>query len=185
MSPPRAYVPYYEHGITVAIRISMKYISLCLLLFCFTAVAHSTAPDQPSHDVKLLLGISAFLDEEIPFDHFIAGGSVRFGLTKRFSVEPQFLYMSGPGSDRDYTLIGNISYDLLTAPWYSIYVVGGAGLLHHTEQFPSGEFSATEWTANGGIGVRLRLTEQFFVAPEFRFGWEPLISTQVGIGYSF
>lgn len=163
----------------------MKYISLFILLLCLISFAHSAEPDQPSNDFKLVLGASAFLDEEIPFDHFIAGGSVRFGLTKRLSVEPQFLYMSGPGSDRNYTLTGNISYDLLTSSRCSIYVVGGAGLLHHTEQFPNGEFSANEWTANGGIGVRLHLTEQCFVAPEFRFGWEPLLSTQVGIAYSF
>jgi hypothetical protein len=163
----------------------MKYISLCLLLFCFASFTHSAEPDQPSHDLKLVLGTSAFLDEEIPFDHFIAGGSLRFGITKRFSVEPQFLYMSGPGSDRDYTLTGNISYDLLTAPRFAVYTVAGAGLIRHSERFQRGEFSVNEWTVNGGIGVRLYLTERFFVAPEFRFGWEPLLSTQVGIGYSF
>jgi hypothetical protein len=163
----------------------MKYISLCLLLFCFASFTHSAEPDQPSHDLKLVLGTSAFLDEEIPFDHFIAGGSVRFGITKRFSVEPQFLYMSGPGSDRDYTLTGNISYDLLTAPRFAVYTVAGAGLIRHSERFQRDEFSVNEWTVNGGIGVRLYLTERFFVAPEFRFGWEPLLSTQVGIGYSF
>jgi hypothetical protein len=162
----------------------MKYITLSLLLFCFTPIAHSAV--QPSNDFKLVLGASAFLDEEIPFDHFIVGGSVRFGLTKRLSVEPQFLYMSGPGSDRDYMLTGNISYDLLSAPRYSIYVVGGGGLFHHTEQFPIvGEFSDNEGTFNGGIGARLYFTEQFFIAPEFRLGWEPLLITQVGIGYRF
>jgi hypothetical protein len=161
----------------------MKYICLLILLFCIASIAYSD--DRPSIDFKLVLGASAFLDEEIPFDHFDIGASMRFGLTKRLSVEPQFLYMSGPGSDRDYTLTGNISYDLLTAPKYSIYVVGGGGLLHHTEQFSTREFSDNEWTANGGIGVRLRLTEQFFLAPEFRFGTEPLLTTQVGIGYSF
>lgn len=163
----------------------MKYISLCLLLFCFASIAYSAEPDQPSNDFKFVLGTSAFLDEEIPFDHFIAGGSVRFGLTKRLSVEPQFIYMNGPRSDRDFTFTGNISYDLLTAPRFAVYAVAGGGLIRHTERFPSGDFSVNEFTANGGIGLRLHLTERLFVAPEFRFGWEPLLSTQVGIGYSF
>jgi hypothetical protein len=162
----------------------MKYISLCFLLFCCASIAYSD--DRPANDFKLVLGASAFLDEEIPFDHFIAGGSVRFGITNRLSIEPQFLYMNGPGTDRDYTLTGNVTYDLLTAPHFSVYVVGGGGLIRHTESFPqSGDFSVNEWTANGGIGVRLRLVDQFFIAPEFRFGWEPLLTTQVGIGYSF
>jgi hypothetical protein len=161
----------------------MKYISLFALLFCFASITYS---DEMNHDVQLIIGTSAFLDEEIPFDHFDVGASMRFGLTKRLSIEPQFLYLSGPGSDRDYMLTGNISYNLLNAPRYSIYVVGGGGLLHHTEQFPiSGEFSDSEWTASGGIGARLRLTEQFFIAPEFRFGFEPLLTAQIGIGYAF
>jgi len=160
----------------------MKYISLLVLLLCFASITYS---DEMKHDLKLIIGASAFLDEEIPFDHLNVGGSMRFGLTKRLSIEPQFLYMSGPGSDRDYMLTGNISFDLLSAARYSIYVVGGGGLFRHTEEFLIGEFSDNEWTANGGIGVRLHFTEQFFIAPEFRFGWEPLLTTQVGIGYSF
>lgn len=160
----------------------MKYISLLVLLLCFASMSYS---DEMVRDLKLIIGTSAFLDEEIPFDHFNVGASMRFGLTKSLSIEPQFIYMSGPRSDRDYTLTGNISYDLLSARRYSIYVVGGGGLLHHTEQFPNGEFSDNEWTGNGGIGARLRLTEQFFIAPEFRFGWEPLLTTQLGIGYAF
>jgi hypothetical protein len=161
----------------------MKHFGLFLLLFCCASIAYSN--DRKSNDFKLVLGASAFLDEEIPFDHFIAGGSVRFGLTKRLNVEPQFLYMSGPGSDRDYTLTGNISYDFVSGSRYSIYVAGGGGLLHHTEQFSVGEFSTNEWTANGGIGARFYLTQQFFIAPEFRFGSEPLLTTLVGIRYSF
>lgn len=163
----------------------MKYISLIVLLLCFCSFAYSADPDQPSNDLKLILGTSAFLDEEIPFDHFMIGGSMRFGLTKRFSVEPQFLYMSGPGSDRDYMLTGNISYDLLTASRFAVYTVAGGGLIRHSEQFQRGEFSVNEWTVNGGLGARIYITNQFFVAPEFRFGLEPLLSMQVGIGYSF
>jgi hypothetical protein len=160
----------------------MKYISLLFLLFCVESIAYS---EEMNRDLKLVIGTSAFLDEEIPFDHFDVGASIRFGLTKRLSIEPQFVYLSGPGSDRDYMLTGNIAYDLISASRYSMYVVGGGGLFRHTEQFPNGEFADNEWTGNGGVGVRLRLTEQFFIAPEFRFGWEPLLTTQIGIGYSF
>lgn len=160
----------------------MKYISLFALLLCFCSYANAA---DSSRDLKLILGTSAFLDEDIPFDHFIVGASIRLGLTKKVSIEPQFLYMKGPGSDRDYILTGNISYDLATGPWYEAYAVGGGGLIHHTERFQSGGFSVNSWTANGGVGIRFFITERFFVAPEFRFGLEPLLSTQVGIGYSF
>jgi hypothetical protein len=161
----------------------MKYISLLVLLLGFASISYCNELDR---DLKLIIGTSAFLDEEIPFDHFDVGASIRFGVTPRLSIEPQFLYMSGPGSDRDYTLTGNISYDLLSVSRFSIYVVGGGGLIHHTEEFPiSGKFSSNDGTVNGGIGARLYFAEQFFIAPEFRFGLEPLLTAQVGIGYSF
>jgi hypothetical protein len=160
----------------------MKYFSLLVLLLSLASNSYS---DDLNHDLKLVIGTSAFLDEEIPYDHFLAGASMRFGITKRFSIEPQFLYIKGPCCERDYTLTGNISYDLLTAPLYTVYAVAGAGLIRHVERFQSGDFSVNEWTVNGGLGVRLHITDRFFIAPEFRFGWEPLLSTQVGLGYSF
>lgn len=162
----------------------MKYLILLFALFALSSVAFSEE-ERLNTELKLVLGTSAFLDEEIPFDHFLAGGSMRFYLTKRLSVEPQFLYMKGPGSDRDYTLTGNVGYDLAVGKKYAVYAAGGAGLLRHTERFQTGNFSVNDWTANGGIGVRLFVSEKFFVAPEFRFGWEPLLTTQIGIRYSF
>jgi hypothetical protein len=141
--------------------------------------------EESDFAAKFIFGTSAFLDEDIPFDHSIFGGSILIRLTKKLSIEPQFLYMNGPGSDRDLNLTGNVVYDLATIDRFTFYVVGGAGILSNTQRFSRGDFTANEWTANGGVGAKFFITEKLFVSPEFRFGWEPLLTATAAIGYQF
>jgi len=158
-----------------------------MLAFAVSA-AVSQEDRQKSIEGRVTLGAAAFLDEDTPLDHFVVGGSARFYLTGRFSLEPEFTYMVGPGSDRDYTLVPNVAYDLLQSDKATVYVIGGAGLLHHREEFPGApdpDFSTTNWTATGGIGVKVFLSDRIFVAPEFRFGWDPLIRISGSIGRVF
>jgi Outer membrane protein beta-barrel domain len=164
----------------------MKYAFLFLMFLSISRAAFSQESEKrPSPDVALIIGTSAFLDEEIPFDHFVIGGSMRFYLSKRLSAGPQFLYMNGPDSDRDYSVVGNVAYDLITNKKFVLYAVGGAGILNHSERIGNTTFSDSEGTASGGIGAKLFVTERLFLAPEFRLGWEPLLSASIGIGYSF
>jgi hypothetical protein len=157
-----------------------------ILILIFCSISSTAFCEEPHRvEAKLVFGASAFLDEDIPFDHSILGGSVPFRITNRMSVEPQFLYMEGPGSDRDFTLTGNILYDVVTRDRFTFYVVGGAGLIRNTQRFGTRDFSASDWTANGGIGAKFFITEKLFVSSEFRFGWEPLLTTIAAIGYRF
>ena len=164
----------------------MKKFVLTFILIALSSFAFSDEP-KSSHALegKFIFGTSAFIDEDIPFDHSIMGGSIPIRISDKLSVEPQFLYMKGPRSDRDLTLTGNVIYNLTTRERFTFYVVGGAGLLRHTQRFGTDEFSSYELTANGGIGARIFLTRRLFIAPEFRFGWEPLMTTTAAIGYSF
>ena len=149
---------------------------------------HLTPVAAAETQVRFSLGSAAFLDELIPFDHFLVGGAVRFYLTPHLSVEPEFLYMRGPETDRDYILASSLAYDLGKSDQFRFYVVGGAGLLHHTEKFPGApdpDYSVDSWTASGGIGAQIFLTDRIFVAPEFRLGWEPLFRITGSIGYAF
>ncbi len=164
----------------------MKLPLLVLVLLSISPVAFSQEPDKkPSPEASMIVGTSAFLDEDIPFDHFVIGASMRFYLSKRLSAGPQFLYTTGPDSDRDYSLVGNVAYDMISENKFVLYAVGGAGILHHSEGFGNTTFSDNEGTASGGIGAKLFLTERLFVTPEFRLGWEPLFTASIGIGYSF
>ncbi len=50
-------------------------------------------------EVSAKFGYSTFPDNA-PINHFVVGGGPRFYLTRRFTVEPEVLYMQGPGFDR-------------------------------------------------------------------------------------
>jgi hypothetical protein len=158
--------------------------TLCLFLLLLVLVPFS-ATGETTYGVKLIAGAAAFLDESTPLDHFVIGAAGAIDLSPRLHLEPQFLYMDGPESDRDITLTGNISYDILVAKNSALYLVGGGGLLRHTEDFASGSFSSYDGTFSGGIGIRFDLSENLFVAPEFRIGFEPLIQILGSAGFRF
>jgi hypothetical protein len=157
-----------------------------LFIAVFMICVATAEPVAAEGETKLILGAAAFLDEDIPFDHLMIGASYAIELTEKLRIEPQFIAMFGPGNDRDYAVTGNIAYDLLERQNIELYVVGGAGLLHHRNQFGSGPaFSGNEAIYNGGIGVKIHVSERLFIAPEFRVGGEPLFLGTISIGYSF
>ena len=163
----------------------MKSVFIVLIFTCVSTFAFAEDPYRKEFAAKFIFGSSAFLDEEIPFDHSIFGASLPIQLTNKLSIEPQFLYMNGPGSDRDITVTGNVTYDLATVDRITFYVVGGAGILSNTQRFSTGNFTANELTANGGIGAKIFITEKLFLSPEFRFGLEPLLTATAAVGYAF
>ena len=157
-----------------------------MLLFVVLIICAAAGSAEAEGEAELIFGTSAFLDEDIPFDHFVIGASYGIELTEKLRIEPQFLAMIGPGNDRDYVITGNIAYDLLEKGNFELYAVAGAGLLHHRNQFgPGPAFSANDAIFNGGIGVKIHLPKRIFIAPEFRIGFEPLYLATVSFGYSF
>jgi hypothetical protein len=165
--------------------VKMLRVSILLFVVLIICVA-AVRPAEADGAVELVVGASAFLDEDIPFDHFMVGASYEFELTEKLSFKPQFMMMFGPGNDRDYAIMGNIAYDLVRRQNIELYVVGGAGLVHHTDQFGTGPaFSADEAIINGGIGVKIHVSKRLYISPEFRIGLEPFYLATVNIGYSF
>ena len=68
------------------------------------------------------------------------------------------------------------------------YLVAGAGVLHSHFKFPGAleeEFSSNEFTGGGGVGVRIRVGDRFWIGSEVRVGWEPIIRATVSVGYTF
>jgi Outer membrane protein beta-barrel domain len=151
-----------------------------LLLFAVSAEAQQ----KPRPEIKATAGWVGFIDENW-IDHKIVGASARFYLTTRFGVEPEVLYMVGPGSDRDVTLIPHLSFDFLSREKVRPYIIGGAGLMHHSQKIGPIRFSNNEWVGDGGIGVKLFFTPRLFVAPEFRVGFETIFRVAGVIGFTF
>lgn len=166
------------------------FVALAVALAASRADAQSTpadaAPEPPRVVAEGALGWAGFGDEGI-IHHTLAGAGVRVSLTPRISVGPEVQYMSGPGSDRDLVLTGNIVVDVLaptaakprrTTP----YAVVGGGLFRHANDFAGRTFSSTEGGFTAGIGVRTWFNERVFAAADARLGWEPHVRLAATLG---
>jgi len=148
---------------------------------------------RPKVEGKVIFG-SAIFDEDL--EHKLVGGAVRVYVTKRLSIEPEFLYMRHSNDDQDYIVQPNVAFDF-TDPTkrFVAYGIAGAGVLHHKgrsfgNDFTTGaprvfERSVTTWTAGAGGGLKIFLTNRLFVSPEFRLGSEPTVRATINVGYVF
>jgi opacity protein-like surface antigen len=147
----------------------------------------------PKVEGKLIVGGANFGDE-IP--HVLAGGALRVYLTKRLSIEPEYLYLRHSENDQDQIFQPNVAYDF-TDPTkrFVPYGTAGVGVIHHKGRFFGNDFvtgaprvfdtSFTTWTASLGGGVKIFVTKRFFIAPEVRVGREPNLRGSVNVGYVF
>ena len=137
--------------------------------------------------MKGVIGTTGFLDDLID-SHAVAGGAVRIRLFRGLSVEPEFLYMHESSLHNDFAFQASVTWEFRGQTGIRPYVVGGAGVLHSRFDFPGAreeQFTFNEFTGGGGGGVRVRVGARWWVRPEFRLGWEPLIRATVAVGYSF
>ena len=87
--------------------------------------------------------------------------------------------MDGPSGAHQWHLTGSINIDLRPDELVNgrrrrvvPYVIAAGGFQRMTTQVGTGPFTSSEGSVSGGIGARVALGELFFVAPEFRLGWE-------------
>ena len=147
----------------------------------------------PKVEGKVMFGTAVFNDD---IEHKVVGGAVRIYLTERLSIEPEYLYMRHSDIDQDHVVQPNIAIDI-TDPRkrFVAYAIAGAGLLHHRGRFFGRDFetgaprvfdvSINGWTASAGGGVKIFVTDRFFVSPEVRVGREPTFRATVNVGYVF
>ena len=126
--------------------------------------------------VEATAGWAGFADDAM-ISHGVLGGMARWQVTPRLSIGPEVTYMKGPGSDRDLSVTGNVTWDLVsrTAPQPGTvvpYVVGGAGFFRHADRFGPLRFASTEGTFTAGGGARVWMTPRVYVGAEARVGWE-------------
>jgi hypothetical protein len=150
------------------------------------APAPSAAPAAPRTMLEGAAGWAGFGDEGI-IHHTLIGAAWRGYVSRRISLGPEVQFMSGPGSDRDLILTGNVMVDLLartadrprpTTP----YVVLGGGLFRHTQRFPTGTSTSTEGAFTAGVGLRTWVNERVYVAADARLGWEPHLRVAALVG---
>jgi len=131
-------------------------------------------------------GYTGFIDDAT-VDHGMFGGGVRWLVTPRLAIGPELVYMIGPGSDRDLFVTGNATFDLRSSgsapPAVTPYLVFGGGWMHSRIDVGTGRYTYNEGAATAGIGLRITAGDRWFIAPEYRVGWEPhyRIGVQVGV----
>jgi hypothetical protein len=149
---------------------------LVLLLHASTALAQSARRGQ--FEVRGLGGYSTFIDESSQ-NHFVAGGSGHYYITRRLSVGPEFLYMYHNESDQDVTASAHAAWDFRGNRRVQPYVAGRVGVLRHFAP----RFAVNSWSYGAGLGVKISLTDRLLLTPEFSMGIEPILRATVGISY--
>lgn len=158
-------------------------IRLLVLLLSLSAAALA---QRGTTDVRGTVGWTTFIDESAQ-GHLFTGAAVRYYVTSRLSVEPEFVYMYKDRTDKDVGFQANVAWDF-GRPGSKVvpYVVGGVGVLRTIFKFGGGpSFNTTETMLSGGFGAKIYLGKNLFIAPEGRLGYEPIIRATVSIGYSF
>lgn len=156
----------------------MKRLTLFLFLL---AAARGETPGAV--DLKGSIGYTGFADESL-IGHLQTGASARIYLTRRFSVEPEFQYLRQSSNHSDVVIVPNVNWDFREGRVVP-YVTGGVGLVRSSfRQFqPTFTVNATFFQAGGG--VKLYVTDRWYVAPEVRVGWELHVRASVAVGYTF
>jgi hypothetical protein len=150
------------------------------LLLLLTAAAF--AETKGSVDLKGSVGYTGFIDDA---NHLQTGGSVRIYVTPRFSIEPEFQYLRGANGHYDTVLIPNVNWDFRASGRVIPYVTGGVGWMHSAERTRFFNFNHNQTFVQVGGGVKLRVNERWYVAPEFRVGSELHARASVALGYTF
>ena len=145
----------------------------------------------PKVEAKVIFGSAIFGDDT---EHKVVGGAVRAYVTRRLSIEPEYLYLWHSDNDQDHLLQPNVAFDFTDPTKRFVgYGIAGVGVLHHNGRFLSLvtgvprviDTSFTTWTASVGGGVKIFVTKRLFVSPELRAGREPTVRATISVGYVF
>ena len=162
-------------------------------LFMSAAVLPAAAQDGGSFIIEAQAGYAGFLDDAT-IDHGFVGGAFKTRLTRTLWIGPEIVWMRGPDRDRDLFLTGTLTWDLAPpearrhgssarpGPRFVPFFVAGGGVMRHEDRFFNETFASWEGAVTGGGGARIRVGRRWYVAPEFRVGWEPHYRIGVSIG---
>lgn len=138
----------------------------------------------PRAEIKANYGGATFIFDD-GGGHHLVSGAVRVYVTKRWSIEPEFVYMRDGVADQDRLFSLNAAYDITDPSERAVfYAIGGGGVQSH-RRYPPYDSGYTRGSWNAGVGVKVFITKRLFVAPELRIGVEPLARATIGVGYVF
>ena len=166
---------------------SMKRILFLILLLPVSSDAQEVGR---RFELRATAGRAAF-DEDHGAKVF--GAALRYSIADRLGIEPEVLYMvfdeGGFVLSRRVVVTPHLSLDFRRNSRIRPYLIGGVGWQRYTNTTryasPNYEFSGNDWTWNAGFGVKMYLTPRAFLAPDFRFGQQPVARLTASIGFTF
>lgn len=177
----------------VAARKYVLAVGISLVAFVTPLYAQDQQVTSPKVEGKFIIGSATFGEDN---EHKMFGAALRVYVTKRISIEPEYMYYRNGENDQDHSGQLSVAYDFTDptkrAVFYGIFGVGG---LHHEGRSFSDdpitgaprvfERSFDTWTASGGVGVKIFITKKLFVSPELRLGKQPTVRASISAGYVF
>lgn len=150
-------------------------------------VPSAAAAQQAPWEKTLLeahIGQGWFLDESA-IRHDIIGVGASRTVSSRFWLKATLTHMRGPGQDRDWLLVAHTSFDIVEdRPTRSVvpFVALGVGALRHTNTDYGRDISGIGPTVLLSAGLRVRLGDRWFIAPEAGLGIEAHTRAGITIG---
>jgi hypothetical protein len=121
---------------------------------------------------RFTAGVTSFVDDTAE-NHATVGGAVRFFFSRRWSVEPEYLYMRKNDDftkHHDQVFWGNLAFDFRHHDKVVIpYWFAAPGVIRSHTAFGSISHTNTEAAFGTGGGVKL-VFGRVFVAPQVRVG---------------
>jgi Outer membrane protein beta-barrel domain len=183
-------------GLTNSLNLLVRGSMLGVLVLAASISAAAQLQSELTHpkvEAKTTFG-SAIFGEDI--EHKLYGASMRVYITRRLSIEPEYLYLRHSENDQDQLFQPNVAYDF-TDPTkrFVAYGIAGIGVMHHKGRYLGNDFytgepilfdtSFTTWTASVGGGIKIFATKRLFIAPELRVGRQPGVRGTINVGYVF
>lgn len=157
----------------------MKRMLTVLVVVLFPLLAAAQDNSLSRFELRGTGGWIGFADDSM-IHHGLVGASMRVSLVGGLGVEPELLYMIGPGTDRDVALTPVVSWEFGKGR-VRPYVLGAPGVLWHQQRSDW----QSEYHISAGFGVRTQINPRWSVSPEFRMGWWPHFQFKAAVGYRF
>lgn len=126
--------------------------------------------------VEARAGWAGFIDD-FTEHHFVAGGSASLH-AGRFFIGPEFQRYQAVGHN-DVTAQVRFGVEFRRQSRVSPYVLGYWGVL----RMNTPRFSVNGPTYGAGVGAKVFLNRNWYMAPELRVGLQPFTVVSVGVGY--
>ena len=153
----------------------MHRVGILAVFLAFVAAAHAQGGRV---EIRGDVGNTSFLDDGSD-NHLLVGASLRAYLTKRLSFQPEYQFLNGH-HHTDSIFLANVAYDLRDSSRRVVpYLLIGAGVLQNRQL----RFSNTGPFFSGGFGAKIHLNPRWYIAPDFRVGFEYHFRFSVGVGY--